>query len=131
MSRSHTSLLRDAGSGAVCSLPPVDNATRERYLKLCNGLTATPLPIPFVIGETNDLDLAHLDLSDMELLAVAETLPTVDMVKKVDLHGNSLLSDKAVAQLLLRVLQPKLSSTLLELSIAGCTSWATVHGAHC
>lgn len=121
MSRSHTSLLRDAGSGAVCSLPPVDNATRERYLKLCNGLTATPLPIPFVIGETNDLDLAHLDLSDMELLAVAETLPTVDMVKKVDLHGNSLLSDKAVAQLLLRVLQPKLSSTLLELSIAGCT----------
>jgi len=26
----------------------VDNATRERYLKLCNGLTATPLPIPFV-----------------------------------------------------------------------------------
>eukprot|EP00435_Cladocopium_sp_Y103_P039864 s6_g10.t1 len=121
MSRSHTSLLRDAGSGAVCTLPPVDNVTRERYLKLCNGLTATPLPIPFVIGETNDLDLAHLDLSDMELLAVAETLPTVDMVKKVDLHGNSLLSDKAVAQLLLRVLQPKLSSTLLELSIAGCT----------
>ena len=26
----------------------VDNATRERYLKLCNGLTATPLPMPFV-----------------------------------------------------------------------------------
>ena len=34
----------------------VDNVTRERYLKLCNGLTATPLPIPFVfLGDRRPL----------------------------------------------------------------------------
>ena len=34
--------------GRELSPDEVDNASRERYLKLCNGLTATPLPIPFV-----------------------------------------------------------------------------------
>ncbi|CAK9056451.1 unnamed protein product [Durusdinium trenchii] len=120
-SRSQTSFLRDAGTGAVCKLPPVRSLTTERYLKQCNGLPMTPLPMPFMIGETKDLLLAHLDLSDMELLAVAETLPTVEAVQKVDLHGNAMLSDKAVAQLLKRLLAPKLASKLLELSIAGCT----------
>ncbi|CAJ1423221.1 unnamed protein product [Effrenium voratum] len=121
MTKSSTSLLKDAGTGKVCKLPPVNNVTRAHYLRQCNGLTMTPLPIPFVIGESQDLQLAHLDLSDMELLAVAETLPTVEAVKKVDLHGNALLSDKALGQLLRRLLQPKLAATLVELSFGGCT----------
>ena len=53
------------------------------------------------MGETKDLDLKH-DISDTEVLAIAAALATVQVVQKVDLHGNALVSDKAIGQLLQR-----------------------------
>ncbi|CAE7397649.1 LRRC74B [Symbiodinium microadriaticum] len=112
--------LSKSGSGLL-KLPPVSNPARERYLKQCSGRTMTPLPIPFMIGETPDLDLARLDLSDVELEAIAETLPTVHAVRKVDLHGNALLSDRSLSNFLRSVQLPRLASSLVELSLSGCS----------
>ena len=60
------------------------------------------------MGETKDLDLKH-DISDTEVLAIAAALATVQVVQKVDLHGNALVSDKAIGQLLQRLQVPKLA----------------------
>ncbi|CAE7576748.1 Lrrc74a [Symbiodinium natans] len=113
--------LSKSGSAQLLKLPSVSNPARERYLKQCNGRTMTPLPIPFMIGETRDLDLARLGLSDVELMAIADTLPTVDAVRKVDLHGNALLSDRSLGQLLRSLQIPRLASSLLDLSLSGCS----------
>eukprot|EP00931_Biecheleriopsis_adriatica_P050974 TRINITY_DN29532_c0_g2_i1.p1 TRINITY_DN29532_c0_g2~~TRINITY_DN29532_c0_g2_i1.p1 ORF type:complete len:1374 (+),score=262.33 TRINITY_DN29532_c0_g2_i1:124-4245(+) len=125
LSKSSPNLVSETASKRLLS--PIKEPRRMRYLRQCHSQSRVPLPLPFLLGERGSLDCAGLDLTDEDILAIAEAMPEVENLVRIDLCSNALLNDKAVAHFLKRVMKRSIASSLTDLNLAGCIRL----GRHC
>eukprot|EP00929_Paragymnodinium_shiwhaense_P020102 TRINITY_DN13507_c0_g2_i1.p1 TRINITY_DN13507_c0_g2~~TRINITY_DN13507_c0_g2_i1.p1 ORF type:complete len:1554 (+),score=406.14 TRINITY_DN13507_c0_g2_i1:199-4860(+) len=74
-----------------------DSPTKQ-YLRACEASCIVPTPTCFITGHSTKLDAKGKALADEDLLAIAATVSSM-AVEDIDLEGNGLLSDTALAEL--------------------------------
>ncbi|CAE8628602.1 unnamed protein product [Polarella glacialis] len=111
---------RNGGPSARHLLPPVKDVCRMRYLRECHAITSIPVTLPFLLGISSNLDASGRDLTDPDMMAIAEALPLVERIDEVKLCDNARVTDRALAYFLHKLVEPSLARTLQKANFSGC-----------
>jgi len=107
------------GNRMRVELPPISNS-RHRYLQECETRKKIPTPLPFITGHSNKFSAEGRDLVDNELLAMASMLQEMNCVEEVNLHDNSLLTDRSLTPFLRQLGDEPIVTTLQRLNLGRC-----------
>lgn len=99
------------------------------YVDACTSRNSLPSLKPFCTGHSSCLSAPGYGLTDNDLLAVVEVLPSIGEVSEMNLEGNSLLTEASLGPLL-ACLEGTRSKNLKELSLKDCMRKMTVDSIH-
>lgn len=97
------------------------------YVDACTSRQLLPSLKPFCTGHSSCLSAPGYGLTDNDLLAVVQVLPSIGEVSEINLEGNSLLTEASLGPLL-GCLEGARSQNLKELSLKDCMRKMTVDG---